>query len=373
MPNSDLERVDALYASVLAAYLHGKMQAGAVITLVVGNEPFAPWNNVPSATLLSAYTTLRAALVNVGIKASVKMTVPFQFGVVADSYPPTAATFADPAGRGHRAAIASLASLMHSDGDSFEINVYTYFAHKANARDISLAYALGSTGHTVGGRTYSGLLDAMHSGVEAALLKLDARFTRQALPVSIGETGWPTQDNTFGAASAANAATFARNAVSFANAKGVDMYPFEAFDEQRKSQSGGAGPLTLCTPASSRVHGRVASHFVHAGLFPCARPRGLSLCAQTSDVEDHWGAFFEDGSMKYEVHLCAVINFLLAVARTLGWLQALHGSPSSPTTTVKFSGGYARAAWSMVLCCASSSTILGRQRARYFRPHRGDT
>ena len=39
-----------------------------------------------AATLLTAYTNLRAALVAKGIKHSVKMTVPFQTGVLSNMY-----------------------------------------------------------------------------------------------------------------------------------------------------------------------------------------------------------------------------------------------------------------------------------------------
>jgi hypothetical protein len=52
----------------------------------VGNEPFATWNNIPGGTLLGAYRTLRTALVDAGLKSAVKLTVPFQFGIMTDTY-----------------------------------------------------------------------------------------------------------------------------------------------------------------------------------------------------------------------------------------------------------------------------------------------
>ena len=93
-----------------------------------------------------------------------------------------------------------------------------------------------------------------------ALVKVDARFTADKLPVIVGETGWPTSDNTYDGASVANAEAYVRNAL----ATKIPLYLFEAFDEQKKSGDSGAG-------------------------------------TQTSDVENHWGVFTEAGVAKYSI------------------------------------------------------------------------
>ena len=124
--------------------------------------------------------------------------------------------------------------------------------------------------------------------MRAALLRLDASFGEDSLPIVIGETGWPTAGHP--SASAANAATYMRNMVTAAIASlasralrcfgaacfrdalsmvlratqvklGLPLFLFEAFDETNKVQDGGAGSI-----------GAV--------------------------VENNWGMFTENGTLK---------------------------------------------------------------------------
>ena len=185
------------------------------------------------------------------------------------------AAFADPVGKTQRATIAKLAQLMFEDGDSFAMNIYPYFALKnkpLGQADPSLDYALGNTPHTaLDGRTYTSLLHAMHAAAEAALLKLDSRYTPDRLPVYIGETGWPTADiGLAAAATTANAHVYTTNAVAFAASSKVTVYLFGAFDEQRKATDSGAG-------------------------------------SQTSNVEKHWGMMTEAGTPKYTIAALAAL------------------------------------------------------------------
>mmetsp|Transcript_33179 Transcript_33179/g.48661 ORF Transcript_33179/g.48661 Transcript_33179/m.48661 type:complete len:402 (+) Transcript_33179:106-1311(+) len=233
------------------------------MSIVIGNEPFASWHNTPGDALLSSYRAVRNALIEAGVKKEVKMSVPFQYGILQNTFPPSSSEFREE----FKPTIEALAEHMYEDEDMFEINIYPYFAYRDNSDVIPLGYALG-TNSTVApdGIEYSSLLHAMYSGVESALLKLNSNFTEKSLIV-IGETGWPTEDTPFDTnikpfefASIENAEEFMKNAL----ATKIPLYIFEAFDEQLKSIDSGAG-------------------------------------GQFSNVENNWGFFKENGDPKYEI------------------------------------------------------------------------
>lgn len=223
---------------------------GLSLSVALSNEPFAPWNNIGERVLENAYRNLRTSLAAKRLSATVKITIPFQFGILGNSYPPSEGSFAE----SRIAALRSLTVLLYEDGSTFDINIYPFFAHRDNPRDISLSYALGETGH----RSYRSLLQAQVAAVRAALLRLNSRYTDSGLPIVVGETGWPTAGHT--TATVENAAKYNRNAV----ASGIPMYLFEAFDVKLKSRDSGAGP---------------------AG----------------NAVEDNWGIFTEAGVAKYRI------------------------------------------------------------------------
>lgn len=242
------------------------MDEGATVSVVVGNEPLAYWHATPGDVLVAAYRNVRSALIDAGVKEKVKMMVPFQTGVLQDSYPPQNAIFRED----FRPAIEEISTLMYEDGDPFEVNIYPYFAFRDNPEDIPLDFALGNAGND----EYGSLFQAMYAAVEAALLKLNSNFTEDNLVV-VGEVGWPTEDTYFPAehngwrndtgfphANVENAKTFMNNVL----ATGLPVYVFEAFDEQAKATDSGAG-------------------------------------TQFSNVENHWGIFTEDGELKYDVPL----------------------------------------------------------------------
>jgi exo-beta-1,3-glucanase (GH17 family) len=68
---------------------------------------------------------------------------------------------------------------MLATGSVFSINVYPYFDYVSNKKDISLSFALGSSGS---------LFEAKLRGCRVALDKIGAN----ALPIIVGETGWPS-------------------------------------------------------------------------------------------------------------------------------------------------------------------------------------
>ena len=183
LPNKHLSDTNA--PSALARVLAPFAAAGMHLTVAVGNEPLASWyGGKYDSLLVGALRNVRAALDARGL-SGVRVTVPFQFGVLGQSYPPSAGSFAS----AHAAVIRDVATTLARDGSSFYINIYPFFAHRSDAKSVPLAYALGEDGAA---RAYPSLLHAQLAAVRSALIRLDSSFTEQALPIVIGETGGRT-------------------------------------------------------------------------------------------------------------------------------------------------------------------------------------
>lgn len=243
-------------------FLKPFLDQGAKLTIAIGNEPFASWVKTPPKLLLDTYKIVRQALIDNGLKDKVKCTIPFHMGIMAnddqDSRPPYAyfqPQFAD--------ALREISLQLHADGDFFTMNMYTWFAYfdstDGTVKDNLLTIALGNTTDPD-----AFMLRGMYSATQTALQKLDPALS--ALELAIGETGWPTSltlnanGGTVPAASPEIAQFYMENAIAL----GVPIYIFEAFDEQMKSVDDGAGN-------------------------------------QISDVENHWGTFYENGTLKYDI------------------------------------------------------------------------
>lgn len=215
---------DGATASAVVARLAPFVRQGVHITLAVGNEPLAPWyNNEFTHLVVPALERLRGALTALGY-CGIDLTVPFDASILAASYPPQNGAF-DP---NKQDVVVAVAQLLRGWGSPFFINFYPFFAYQADPVNISLDYALLATPNTVDGVTYPNMLAAFVAAVRSALLRVDPTLTQTALPIVIGETGWPT----FGvpAATVANAQRFATNATR----AGIPLYLFEAFDEGNK-------------------------------------------------------------------------------------------------------------------------------------------
>ncbi|URE02824.1 Glycosyl hydrolases family 17 [Musa troglodytarum] len=173
---------------------------------------------------------LRAANVAVPVTTAVHMAT---LGV---SYPPSQGAFSDAA----RPVMASVVGFLAANSYPLLVNVYPYFAHADNPRDISLQYALGTSDGVVvhdGSLGYTNLLDAMVDAMYAALEKVDGR----GLEVVISETGWPSAGGF--AATRENARTYNNKVVSRVRANRgtpkrpsspLETYIFAMFNENRK-------------------------------------------------------------------------------------------------------------------------------------------
>jgi len=240
VPNVNLPQLNAStsFAAGVCQVLKPFIDAGMQFQVMVGNEPLASWYNGAYHPILSnCVANMITAIRTEGLSGSVKVTVPFQVGVLSNSYPPSAGTF-DPR---DASVIASVAQQLVATGSSFDVNIYPYFA----INDVNnLNFVLGNEGNTVDGVTYSCLLDQQAAAVRAALLKLNSSYTEETLPICIGECGWPTNGD-HGAdpeATPANAATFLQNCIEKST---YSIFFFEAFDEQLKAQTGANGTSSL--------------------------------------------------------------------------------------------------------------------------------
>ena len=74
------------------------IDAGMQFQVMVGNEPLASWYNGAYHPILSnCVANMITAIRTEGLSGSVKVTVPFQVGVLSNSYPPSAGGFCSPA------------------------------------------------------------------------------------------------------------------------------------------------------------------------------------------------------------------------------------------------------------------------------------
>ena len=102
--------------------------------------------------------------------------------------------------------------------------------------EIPLPYTLLETSITVDGVPYANMLEVQVAAVRAALLRLDSSLTEEALPIVVGETGWPTAGDP--TATPENAAVYVQNAA----ASSVSLYLFEVRPcVISHTQSGGLG------------------------------------------------------------------------------------------------------------------------------------
>ena len=185
VPNVELEHMASRSrASAVASQTAAWVQRGLQVTIAVGNEPLAKWYSRRFAALVCpALEGLHHALAAQHVRA--RLTVPFDFGIMGVSYPPSAASFA----KDCVDVVRAVAELLARDNSPFFINVYPFFAHRDNAENIPLAFALGEQPHTCEGHRFPSLLEMQLAAVRSALLKLSPRFDAATLPIDVGETG----------------------------------------------------------------------------------------------------------------------------------------------------------------------------------------
>uniref|UniRef100_A0A0D9YJY9 Uncharacterized protein n=1 Tax=Oryza glumipatula TaxID=40148 RepID=A0A0D9YJY9_9ORYZ len=152
--------------------------------IAVGNE-LGPGD---MGTILPAMQNVYNALVSAGLSNSIKVSTAVKMDVITNSFPPSHGVFRPDL----QQFMVPIAQFLANTMSPLLVNVYPYFAHRDNPRDIPLNYATFQPGTTVrdndSGLTYTNLFSAMVDAVYAALEKAGAPGVR----VVVSESGWPS-------------------------------------------------------------------------------------------------------------------------------------------------------------------------------------
>ncbi|GJN32615.1 hypothetical protein PR202_gb21131 [Eleusine coracana subsp. coracana] len=206
LPNDDLARgVARTLPSALdwvrnnvAAYL----PATKITGIAVGNEVFHERSDL-NPQLVQFMTNVQAALAQLGLADTVKVTTPIAFSAIVDSFPPSKGRFLDNIAD---SVMRPMLQFLQQTGSFLAINLYPYIAELDNPTQIRNDYALGNyaAGVPADGVTYHSLLDAQLDATYAAMAKLGFSDSRRRLAgsrgvkVSVTETGRPSRGKVHG-------------------------------------------------------------------------------------------------------------------------------------------------------------------------------
>ncbi|KZV30539.1 Glucan endo-1,3-beta-glucosidase precursor [Dorcoceras hygrometricum] len=109
-----------------------------ITCITVGNEVLTGNDTQLKSYLLPAMQTVNGALANLGLSKEIFVTTAHSFGILSNSFPPSAGAF-----RQDLAEYIQSILDFHAQTDSpFLINAYPFFAYKDNPEEVSLSYAL---------------------------------------------------------------------------------------------------------------------------------------------------------------------------------------------------------------------------------------
>ncbi|KAK9291720.1 hypothetical protein L1049_019669 [Liquidambar formosana] len=196
------------------------------------------------------HAALKAANLNVQVTTAVSLQV---LGV---SSPPSSGAFSDSAA----AIMGPITKFLADNQSPLMINVYPYFAHVSDPKNIRLDFALFNQkgdSMTDGDLKYTNLFDAMVDATYAALEKAGGA----TVGIVVSESGWPSAGNgdftTIG-----NAQTYVNNLVAHVSSgmgtpkrpgKSVETYLFAIFNENLKP-AGAEQNFGLYYPDMSEVY-----------------------------------------------------------------------------------------------------------------------
>ncbi|XP_004298364.1 PREDICTED: glucan endo-1,3-beta-glucosidase 11-like [Fragaria vesca subsp. vesca] len=214
------------------------LPATKITDIMIGNELDAA---DLLASLVPAMSSVQKALSQLGLDSHIKVSSPFSYGVMGESYPPSAASFKSDVSD----IMSQVLQFLSSTKSPFWINAYPYFAYKGNSKEIPLDYVLFSNDGSSAGVTdpssnlhYDNLLYAQVDAVIYATKALGF----DDIEVKVGETGWPSKgdDDELGA-SLENAAIYNGNLLKRQLANEgtplqptLDVYVFALFNENKK-------------------------------------------------------------------------------------------------------------------------------------------
>ena len=218
--------------------------AAAIPMICVGNEPLGKWwSGAYTNDLVPALTYIKAAITAKGL--STKVTVPFNYAIMGDSYPPSKGALSSAS----LATVLEVCAILKADDSVFMVNMYPFITQN-NQRTIPLDYCLFTAGSDSsawvvdGAYTYKNIFDAMYDALHVAL----KNNGYAELPIIIGEAGWPTgPEATYPSATNANAKTFNQNLITHCTStngtprlpnRKIPCFLFEMYDEDTKPTTG---------------------------------------------------------------------------------------------------------------------------------------
>lgn len=228
--------------------------------VAVGNEPFLKtYKDTYLQTTFPALQNVQAALIKAGLAKQVKVTVPLNADVYqTDSGLPSGGNFRSDI---HDLMI-SIIKFLSDNLSPLTINIYPFLSLNADPNfPKEYAFFNGSAAPVVDGSiTYTNVFEANFDTLISALEKNGF----SSMPVIIGEVGWPTDGDP--SANAENAQRFNQGLLNrIFQGQGtpkrktpLDIYLFSLIDEDNKS-------------------------------------------IQPGNFERHWGVFYFDGALKYQL------------------------------------------------------------------------
>lgn len=264
------ELLEPLASSVQAAINWVRLNVSTFVTsystdiryVAVGNEPFLKqYGEKFTQTTFPALQNIQAALIKAGLGRRVKATVPLNADVYqTDSGLPSGGDFR----ANIRDLMVSMIKFLNDNGAPLIVNIYPFLSLNSDPNfPVDYAFFDGAASPVVDGSiTYTNVFEANYDTLISALEKNG--FSN--MPVIVGEVGWPTDGDPN--ANSKNAQKFNQGLINrIFQGKGTpkrptppDIYIFSLIDEDAKS--------------------------IDPGRF-----------------ERHWGIFYSDGVVKYQLHM----------------------------------------------------------------------
>lgn len=219
--------------------------SAAIPMLCVGNEPLGSWwNGQYTDVLVPALKNIKSAINAKGL--STKVTVPFNYAIMGNSYPPSAGSL----NSSISSTVLDVCSILKDDNSVFMVNIYPFITQNSQ-RSIPLDYCLFTADNDSsawvhdGSYTYKNIFDAMYDALYVAL----GNNGYGELPIVIGEAGWATgPEETYPSATKSNAQIFNQNLTNHCvSGNGTPRRPgiqipcfiFEMYDEDIKPTDAG--------------------------------------------------------------------------------------------------------------------------------------
>ncbi|KAM3394339.1 glucan endo-1,3-beta-glucosidase 5 [Capsicum galapagoense] len=230
--------------------------------VAVGNEPFLKaYKDTFLNTTYPALENVQAALIKAGLGRQVKVTVPIN----ADVYQTDTGV---PSGGNFRSDIHGLmmkiVKFLSDNGGPLTINIYPFLSLYADPHfPIDFAFFSGTSSPVVDGTiSYTNVFEANYDTLVWALEKNGFG----SLPVIVGEIGWPTDGD------------------SNANIEYAKKFNQGLLDRISR----GIGTPKRPTPPDIYIFGLVDED---------------AKSTEPGNFERHWGIFYYDGTIKYQLNL----------------------------------------------------------------------